>query len=187
MAKAMANKMQKQHHKRKHKHKYNYSHDIRLDKPTIIKRLLKLNFSMDRTLRAFKVYEHNYGKQYDFEVLIEIIVRLQRKDAMKRDKHCFETKEEEKRNTTKYFIHDREFKDKYNHTNYTERCSLSLSVSSDAQETPINLEQHHYNSSKIELLRRHTENDKAKNIFRSFGCKKNANKTKKTKKKKKKK
>eukprot|EP01084_Bolivina_argentea_P122286 216702_1 len=44
--------------------------------------LLSMGFTVNYIKRAFKVYEKNYGDQYNIFVITEIIVRLQNKDKL---------------------------------------------------------------------------------------------------------
>eukprot|EP01084_Bolivina_argentea_P270690 460340_1 len=53
----------------------------------IVNTLMTLGYASDIIQRAFKVYIKNYGRKYQIEVLVEIISRLQKKDALKISQH----------------------------------------------------------------------------------------------------
>eukprot|EP01084_Bolivina_argentea_P119899 212566_1 len=135
---------------RQYKHNFKNTPCAIPDKPNVIKALLKQTISLDHILRAIKVYEHNYGKNYNFTAISEIAVRLQKKDSRKYDQQAFNEREEEKRNTTKYLIDDMKHRG----------ASLSMSVSSNANIEPIVMESQPYHRpkhKKPQLLRRHTD------------------------------
>eukprot|EP01083_Nonionella_stella_P014961 41898_1 len=50
------------------------------NKMDMVDKLQAMQFCMDRILRAFKVYERNYGTKYNIHGLIELIQRLRAKD-----------------------------------------------------------------------------------------------------------
>eukprot|EP01083_Nonionella_stella_P225266 801057_1 len=52
-------------------------------KKDIQEMLVSMAFEPTYIQRAFKVYERNYGRSYNVEVITEIIVRLQNKDKIK--------------------------------------------------------------------------------------------------------
>ena len=58
------------------------------NKKDIQEMLLSMGFPSSYIGRAFKVYEKNYGHDYNVEVLTELIIRLQNKDKVKKqNKH----------------------------------------------------------------------------------------------------
>eukprot|EP01084_Bolivina_argentea_P055638 101969_1 len=57
------------------------------NKQNIQETLVSMGFQRNYIVRAFKVYEVNYGHSYNIEVITEIIIRLQRKDKQAKAKH----------------------------------------------------------------------------------------------------
>eukprot|EP01084_Bolivina_argentea_P078937 143255_1 len=56
------------------------------NKQNIQEALISMGFQKNYIVRAFKVYEKKYGKQYNIEVIAEIIALLQDKDRAKKQR-----------------------------------------------------------------------------------------------------
>eukprot|EP01084_Bolivina_argentea_P065937 120201_1 len=58
------------------------------NKRNIQETLVSVGFSKNYIVRAFKVYEKNYGHNYNIDVIAEIISRLQNKDRAKKQSNA---------------------------------------------------------------------------------------------------